>query len=468
MPYPTMFLVGLALPLVLPADSVSAYASCPTRCPTFEDLWSQRFGDDREQIGFSVAVDGEQNVILAGQAAGEVDFGGGPVLQPGRSSAFVVKLDPCDNLIWARRFAAITGDSFASGVAVDADDNILLTGGFRSSIDFGGGPLANIGGLQTAFVVKLTPDGEHVWSRGATGHDSQIPRDVVADEQGNVAISGSFRGELDFTGGAEPIANAGSEDVFVSKFDAAGTHLWSKAFGGSEIDRGEALAVDSRDNLVLTGFFTSSAVDFGGRPLVRSGSADAFVAKLDPAGEQVWSRRYGDATSQDGADVAVDACDDVVVTGSMNGTVDFGGGPLTSAGENDVFVLKLDAAGRHVWSRRFGDAARQDGVTVAVSEQGNIAVSGFFRGSIRFVCSALVSAGADDIFLAELDPWGHPLRSAGFGDAGLQMPTRVAFGGEGDVLLTGYFDGVVDFGGGPLVSRGRRDAFLAKLAADDR
>jgi outer membrane protein assembly factor BamB len=463
MPYSRGFLMALGLSAVLSAGSACAGEPCPKRCRAFEHLWSERFGDGREQVGLSVAADSEQNVLLAGYAAGAVDFGGGPVQPSGPTSAFLAKLDPWGNLIWARRFAASVGGSFATGVAADRDDNILLTGAFSSSIDFGGGPLTNFGGQETAFVVKLTPDGDHVWSRGATGNQEQIPRDIGVDGDGNVAISGSFRGMLDFTGGVAAIVSAGAEDVFVSRFDAAGTPLWSKAFGGTEIDRGQGLAVDSRDDLILTGFSTSSSLDFGGGPLPFAGSADVFVAKLDPAGGHVWSRSFGDSTSQDGADVAVDSCGDVVVIGAMNGTVDFGGRPLTSAGDNDVFVVKLDEHGRHVWSRRFGDAARQDGITVAVDEQGKIAVGGFFRGSIRFVGETLVSAGAEDIFVAELDPRGHPLRSAAFGDADPQSPARIAFDGQGDVLLTGFFDGALDFGGGPLVSRGGRDVLLAKL-----
>lgn len=465
MPYPRTLLVGFALSSVLWPGSASGAEPCPWRCRAFEHLWSDRFGDGREQVGLSVAVDGEQNVILAGYAAGEVDFGGGPVEPSGPASAFVAKFDPWGDLIWARRFASSSGDSFASGVTVDLDDDIFLTGAFRSSIDFGGGPLTNFGGGATAFVVKLTPDGDHVWSRGATGNDEQTPRGVVVDGEGNVSIAGSFRGTLDFTGGAEPIVSAGSEDAFASSFDAAGTPLWSEAFGGPQIDRGNALAVDSRGNLLLTGFFTSSGIDFGGGPLPFAGSGDIFVAKLDPGGRHVWSHGYGDAGSQDGAGVAVGPRDEVVVTGSMFGTVDFGGAPLTSAGDNDVLVLKLDARGRHVWSRRFGDAERQDGTSIAVDRWGMIAVTGFFRGSIRFGgCEALASAGTEDIFLAELDPWGNPFRSTSAGDAAPQFPTSVAYGDVGEVLLTGYFDGVMDFGGAPLVSRGNRDVFLVKLA----
>lgn len=437
-------------------------------CPGAEHEWSRSFGDGSEQIGYSVVGDSEGNVILAGSAAGTVDFGAGPVPPPPGSSstAFAAKFDTSGNLLWARRFAS--NSSYASAVAVDADDNILLTGGFNYYIDLGGGPIYNpSSGIQNTFVAKLEPDGDHLWSRAAAGDEYHFPRGIAADGSGNVIVSGSFESYLDF--GGAPIFAAGGmfdEDVFVSKLAPDGTHLWSKGFGSADIDRGQGLAVDSGDNILLAGFFVDIAagsIDFGGGPLPSAGSSDAFVAKLDPDGDHVWSRSYGDPDSQDAAGVAVDPADNVIATGAFFGEVDFGGGPLVSAGDNDVFLLKLDAAGDHLWSRRFGDGLRQDGKSVAVDALGDIAVTGFFRGSIRFLCAPLLGAGAEDIFVAKLDAAGNPLWSDRFGDAASQFPTQVAFDAAGDVLLTGYFDGVVDFGGGPLAGQGGRDAFLAKF-----
>ncbi|XYH97770.1 DNRLRE domain-containing protein [Sorangium sp. So ce1128] len=445
-----------------------ALSVCYRPCPGAEHLFSRRFGDLREQIGYSVAVDGAGDVVLAGSAAGAVDFGGGPVTPAGAASAFVAKFDAEGSLLWSRRFGSV--DSFASAVAVDGEGNILLAGGFRDPIDLGGGPLTipPDASLLT-FVAKLDPDGNHLWSRSATGNERHFPRGIAADEGGNVVVAGSFEGFLDFTGGSSPLVSAGGlfdEDVFVSKFDASGNHLWSEGFGTVNIDRGEGIAVDSAGDIVLTGFFIDAGLgglDLGGGPLPSAGSSEAFVAKLDPDGHHVWSRSYGDPGSQDAAAVAVDPWDNVLVTGSFHGSVDLGGGPLDSAGDNDVFVLKLDPWGGHVWSRRFGDALRQDGAAIAADAAGNVAISGAFQGALDVVCAPLESAGEMDVFVARLDADGRPLSSDRFGDEESQTPTDVAFGPGGDVVLTGYFDGTLDFGGGPLVEQGGRDAFLAKL-----
>ncbi|WP_437812733.1 hypothetical protein [Sorangium sp. So ce1078] len=317
--------------------------ACSRPCPRARHLFSRRFGDPREQIGYAVAADGAGGIVLAGSAAGVVDFGGGPVTPSG---AFLAKLDAEGRLLWSRGFDSAS--SFASAVAVDADGSILLAGGFRDPIDLGGGPLMNpFDGLQISFVARFDADGNHLWSRAASGDERHFPRAIAADGAGNVIVSGSFEGLLDFTGGASPLSSAGGlfdEDVFVSKFDASGNHLWSKGFGTIDIDRGEGLAVDGAGNVVLAGFFLGAGpgtLDFGGGPLPSAGSSDIFVAKLDPDGHHVWSRSYGDPNSQNAAAVAVDPWDNVLVTGGFAGDVDFGGGTLVGQGGRDAFLAKL-------------------------------------------------------------------------------------------------------------------------------
>ena len=82
-------------------------------------------------------------------------------------------------------------------------------------------------------------------------------------------------------------------------------------------------------------------MDFGGGPLTSAGGIDIFLAKFDPAGNHLWSKRFGDGFSQIGYSVTVDGADNVLFTGAFSGSVDFGGGPLTSAGGIDIFLAKF-------------------------------------------------------------------------------------------------------------------------------
>ena len=125
------------------------------------------------------------------------------------------------------------------------------------------------------------------------------------------------------------------------------SHLWSKRFGSTSFDQGYGVAVDDSGNVVVTGSFNGT-VNFGGGGLNSAGSFDIFVAKFSGAdGSHLWSKRFGSTYEDEGLGVAVDGSGNVVVTGYFWGTVDFGGGELTSAGSSDdIFVVKLGAFAR--------------------------------------------------------------------------------------------------------------------------
>jgi hypothetical protein len=207
-------------------------------------------------------------------------------------------------------------------------------------------------------------------------------------------------------------------------------------------------------------------MSFGGDVLTSAGSGDVFVAKLDVGGAHLWSKRFGDADQQDASSLTVDFAGNVVLTGEFAGTVDFGGAPLTSTGGFDLFVAKLDGAGGHLWSKRFGDGDDQGGTpSIAVDGSGNVFAAGTFHGALNFGGGPLASAGGEDAYLAKMDGNGAHLWSKRFGDVSDgQVATCLAADASGNVIVGGYFSGTVDFGGGSVVSAGGNDAFVAKFS----
>jgi hypothetical protein len=155
---------------------------------------------------------------------------------------------------------------------------------------------------------------------------------------------------------------------------------------------------------VVVGGYSQETVDFGGGPLVSAGSFDIYIAKLDAAGSHLWSYRYGDAAAQLGLGVAVDGSGNAAITGRLKGTADFGLGPLTSAGGDDVFVAKLDPLGSALWSQRYGELLGQNGRDVAFDAAGYLLITGWMSGSADFGSGPLLSAGGTDVLLARLAP----------------------------------------------------------------
>lgn len=439
----------------------------PSVAEDFSHIWSERFGNQSDQRDTRVAVDVSGNVLLTGYFWGTVDFGGGSLVSAGEEDIFVAKLNANGTHLWSKRFGDAAPHQRTFDIASDEWGNVIVSGSFDGTVDFGGGPLTSAG-AGDIFVVKFGADGNHLWSKnfGDAGIH-QTAGSVAVDAWGNVIATGWFQGAVNFGGGW--LTSAGSYDAFVAKFDPAGNHLWSKRFGDANWQWTTDVAVDTAGDLVMAGAF-HGIVDFGGGPLTSAGFGyegleDIFMVKFDPSGNHIWSKRFGDPDSQTGAYVAVDASGSIFASGGFSGVVDFGGGPLesTESGTKDIFVVKFDPDGGHLWSGRFGDADDQFGGEVVVEESGTVVVAGEFRGIVDFGGGPLASAGSSDVFVARFDAAGNFLSSGRFGDAMSQMSTGVAADGWDHVLVAGKFLGTVDFGGGPLTTAGGFDIFLAKF-----
>lgn len=307
--------------------------------------------------------------------------------------------------------------------------------------------------------------GETHWSRRAGDGAEQSGIGLASDSKGNVIVVGDFDGTIDLGGGVS-LQSAGAADAFIAKYSPGGDHIWSMRFGGSGDDSAVDVAVDASDNIVLTGIY-GSTIDFGGGALPMADSIDSFVAKLSPDGKHVWSKRLGGGSIQFAFDADVGPTGDVYVAGSFLGTPDFGKGALTNGGGFDFFLVKLAAAdGATAWSKGFGDGADQLLCFVATDAQDNPILAGQLAGSVNFGGGVLTSQGqALDVVVAKFSPGGMHIGSKDFGDGSNQAVSSVDIDSAGRILMAGSFAGAVDFGGGALTASGA-DAFVARLNAD--
>ena len=243
-----------------------------------------------------------------------------------------------------------------------------------------------------------------------------------------------------------------------------GFYVWARALGDTLSDGAYGVASDSAGNVLLAGSFQGT-VDFGGGPLTSAGGSDIFVAKYTSAGDYIWAGRFGGAGDDLAYGLAVDPSGNAVVTGAFQGTADFGGGALTSAGDFDVFVARYAAAnGDYQWASAYGGPLADSASSVAVDPSGNVLITGTFNGMASFG-SALTSTGGADVFLAKLGPTGTALWARGYGGPLDDFANRVAVDKDGNAVVAGYFSGAASFGGTPLQSAGGADAFVARYDA---
>ena len=168
-----------------------------------------------------------------------------------------------------------------------------------------------------------------------------------------------------------------------------------KRFGDEARQLLHGLTTDQLGNVVIIGDFWGS-IDFGGSKLTSVGDRDVFVAKFDCNGNHVWSERYGDMSEQVGVDLGADSGGNIFLTSAFFGTLDFGGGPLVSHGRYNVALAKLNKAGQHLWSRSFGDDKYHVPECLAVPPSGRVVVAGRFQGAIDFGGGRIESKSALD------------------------------------------------------------------------
>jgi hypothetical protein len=399
------------------------------------------------------------------------------------------------NFLWGKQLGG-TDDDYGSPIAVDTSGNVYATGGFRGTVDFDPGTgMYNLTaiGSQDIFVSKLDASGNFIWAKqfGGTGLDNANSIAIDASTAtGGIYTTGLFYGTVDFDPGIGTfnLTSAGFGDIFISKLDSAGNFLWAKQLGGTaDFDYGFSLALDASGNVYTTGYFYGTA-DFdpgaGTYNLSSAGDRDIFVSKLDASGNFLWAKQLGGLNDDRAYSLVVDtstATGGIYTTGFFQSIVDFDPGigvyNLTSAGDDDIFVSKLDSSGNFVWAIQMGGAAEDRSYSIAVdasSGTGAVYNTGFFNGTVDFNPGTgtynLVSAGLGDIFVSKLDASGNFLWAKQLGGTADDVAYSIAVNaspGTGDIYTTGFFNGTVDFNPGTgtynLTSIGNSDVFISKI-----
>ena len=393
--------------------------------------WAKRFGGTSIDDGYSIAIDSSGNVYTTGRFRGTVDFDPGDgtenLTAAGSSEVFISKLNSSGNFVWAKRLGGSFSD-VGNSIAVDSSGNVYTAGTFTSTADFDPGDgTENLTseGNSDVFVSKLDSSGNYVWAKRFGGTDYDEGFSITLDGSGNVYTTGLFRDTADFDPGdgtenLTVVGESDKSDVFVSKLNSSGNYVWAKRFGGLSSDSANSVAVDSSGNVYTTGYFSGTA-DFNPdisvtENLVSSGQSDVFISKLNSSGNYVWAKRFGGTDYESGSSVALDSSGNVYTTGYFNGPTDFdpdvaGVATLTSAGDADIFISKLNSSGNYVWAKRFGGLSSDEGYAIAVDSSGNVYTTGYFEGTVDFNPGAgvtnLASVGIADVFVSKLNSLGE-------------------------------------------------------------
>jgi hypothetical protein len=319
------------------------------------------------------------------------------------------------------------------------------------------------------FLAKLDPKGACLWSERFPGKLEQRNIHVAVAPSGEIIVGGLFFGTIDFGGGvldAPKVKSLVDGRLFLARFDAEGKHLWSTRFGKATA-KGVQIAVEEGGGFVLGGSFRGT-LDFGGGPLTSEGNEDIYLARLDPAGNHVWSKRIGLSGGYNVVTgVAAGPGGALIVSGACDGLTDLATGVFKSPQSSVKFLARFDSEGKHVFSRVFPQENSPFPISgVAVRSTGEIAFAGDLTGAIGLGGTPLTAEGwAANGFVARYDALGHFVwdRRLTCDVCPGVVPVMPAFDGVGNVYVAGLFRNTLDLGQTPLVSAGELDMFVAKL-----
>jgi hypothetical protein len=281
------------------------------------------------------------------------------------------------------------------------------------------------------YVAKISSGGEWRWATEAGGAFYDIVTSIAIDSSDNAYITGKFNGriffgETHYTTDSIVLDNNGGDDYafFLAKIGSNGKWLSAiSPVSGEGNAGGKGIAIDSDDNIYITGYFTETC-SIGGTALTSYGKSDAFVAKKGSSGDWEWTKSLGGSDYDSVSGVTVDENGNVYLTGYFTGTASFGDTNLSSSGSLDIFVTKFNSNGDWQYAMRAGGTGDDQGKSISVDSRGNVYITGEFSKTSDFDGTKLSAEEDGARFVSRIDSGWLPRDSS----AGLNMTLFIFFG----------------------------------------
>jgi len=361
--------------------------------------WTRQLGSSSRDSANGVATDSSGNVYVTGMTNGGLDG----CKNAGIEDLFVVKYNSSGTKQWTNQLGSSSRDS-ANDVATDSSGNIYVTGTTYWELD--GNTSA---GKADLFVVKYDSSGTWQWTKqnGTDRYDEA--RGVATDSSGNVYVTGYTEGGLDGN------TSVGKADLFVVKYNSSGTKQWTKQLGTWDSDFANGVATDSSGNVYVTG---STYRNLDGN--TSAGNADLFVVKYNSSGTKQWTKQLGSSSRDYANGIVTDSSGSVYVSGTTYGGLDGN----TSAGNADLFVVKYNSSGTKQWTKQLGTSSTDTANGVATDSSGNVYVAGGTYGGL----DGNTSAGDNDLFVVKYNSSGTKQWTKQLGTSSTDSANGIAFG----------------------------------------
>ncbi|MBC6455357.1 MAG: hypothetical protein GDA43_20915, partial [Hormoscilla sp. SP5CHS1] len=383
--------------------------------------------------------------------------------------------------------ASVSNDQFNHSIAIDSNGNVWATGSFEGNIDIGGDGnndlTASARSISDAYIAKFNSNG-HSLKLFQIGDNffKSYARRIAIDSNDNAWAIGSFSGNIDIDGDGEDDFVSNLHDSYVVKFDNNGDFV--EAFevfenSGNRSNEGYSIALDSNDNLWITGAFIGS-LDIDGdnkNDLISNGNQrDIYIIKFDKESDFLKAIDIGERNHDFPHDIATDSNDNVWTTGEYRLSIDIDGDgniDLDNEAVYDAYVVKFDRDGNLLKALNIGSFKYDGGYAIAIDSNDNVWTTGVFSGNIDIDRDGnidLTTNGKQDAYVVKFDRDGNLLKALNIGgmDDG-DWGYAIATDSNDNVWATGSFKGSIDIdkdGNIDLTSDGERDSYVVQFDRD--
>jgi hypothetical protein len=296
-------------------------------------------------------------------------------------------------------------------------------------------------GNVDTFLVKYNSSGTKQWTQQLGTSQVDYGQGVAVDSSDNIYVTGFTRGDLDGN------TTAGLDDIFLVKYNSSGTKQWTQQLGTSSVDLSIAVKVDSSNNVYITGR-TSGGLDGN----ITSGGYDLFLVKYNSSGTKLWTKQLGTSGTDVGTGVSVDSSDNIYITGSTGGDLD---GNTNSGGEYDLFLVKYNSSGTKQWTKQLGTSGTDVANGVSVDSSDNIYITGSTGGDL----DGNTNSGSRDIVLVKYNSSGTKQWTKQLGTSVSDFGNGVIVDSSDNIYVTGLTGAGLD---NNTYYGGTSDLFLVK------
>jgi gliding motility-associated-like protein len=409
-------------------------------------LWSNGGVGNDEALDNTTDQNG--NIFTTGYFSLTAQFNSITLTSNGSGDIFVSKQDSNGVYQWVTQ-AGGTGSDRAYGIATDNAGNVFIAGFFSETATFGSITLTSSNNSLDVFVAKLDVSGNFLWAKKFGGSDIDLGLAVNTDANGNVIITGQFKGAAQFgtntfTSMTDPTSNLPSYDIFILKSDANGNFLWSKHGAAKYDDRGLSVSSDNSGNIYVSGQFSDTL--YFGNTYNNNAFNAGFLLKLDPSGNEVWMRRMF-ATLVTAYSVQCYA-NDIYVTGDFQGNLTISGTTQTSVSSiypYNIFVSKLDNNGNVLWIEHNGSDNNVSSLDIAVDASGDAYIAGLFSCVFSEYSSfygegIFSSAGFRDVYVSKISISGQLMWERQFGGSRDDFCSAISVIAKDEPVIAGSFE----------------------------